>query len=562
MSEEVARPSVFIQKIKFLNGKEIAFEKSDKIIIAGPNNSGKSQLLKEIYAACNEKDKFSFKVIGDIELCKQGTQQDLTDFLNRNAIMNMQYDRYEYKMYHIYASYIPNWDKQYLMGIADIFIQKIFTKGRLDICDQKKTVAPSEQKLYSQHILYDNDQLMCRISTLFKQAFGKDLMIDFRGGSVIPFHVGDVPSIPDRVSDEYIDLVRKNPLLDQQGDGMRSYAGILFEAITAETDITLIDEPEAFLHPPQMRRLGETLAAEVQQQLVVATHSSDIMRGFLQETSGKLRILRIQRNNNTILIHDVSPDIVRELWQKPELRYSNALDSIFHEQTIICEDDSDCRLINAVADFLAKGSEERYEDTFYVPTGGKHAIPKIAGVLRQIGVPIKAVFDLDFLNDEGLLKKTIQAFGGDWDDFKDLWIRLDKAIKNENKNKDNNVILKEIISLCQTACSAQSPEIPVSEIKKAMKIDNPWHEIKKHGSTGISKGQSWKDYEALNNKLEQIGIYLIPVGEIENFCRGIGGHGPKYVTKLLEEVSLGDDRLMGLRSFVETVYGGSCAPFK
>jgi hypothetical protein len=86
--------------------------------------------------------------------------------------------------------------------------------------------------------------------------------------------------------------------------------------------------------------------------------------------------------------------VIKELWEKPELRYSNALEGIFHEQTIICEDDSDCRLINSVADYLSTSVDQQWQDTAYVPTGGKHGIPKVAGVLRKIGVPVKAVFDI------------------------------------------------------------------------------------------------------------------------------------------------------------------------
>ena len=71
-----------------------------------------------------------------------------------------------------------------------------------------------------------------------------------------------IDGVVDRVSDPYVQAVRMNPLLDKQGDGMKSYAGILFEAVVANLDITLIDEPEAFLHPPQMRRLGDDLLHE------------------------------------------------------------------------------------------------------------------------------------------------------------------------------------------------------------------------------------------------------------------------------------------------------------
>ena len=311
--------------------------------------------------------------------------------------------------------------------------------------------APGQQKSKPQHVLYDDEVLMRKISELFRRAFGHDLMFDFRGGSVLPIHVGSLPEngLADRVGDAYVAAVRSNPRLDQQGDGMRSYAGILFEAIVADLDMTLLDEPEAFLHPPQMRRLGETLASEVSGQLMVATHSSDIMRGFLEGTKGEVRVVRIRREEDVNFVSEAAPEVIQELWSQPELRYSNALEGVFHEETIICEDDSDCRLFNAIADYVAADDDRSWKDTAYVPTGGKHGVRKVAEVLRKIGVPIKAVFDIDFLNDKTLVKETVLAFGGSWDEFEKLWERVDKAVKKGVKPKSNDEIKQELISLIE-----------------------------------------------------------------------------------------------------------------
>ncbi len=334
---------------------------------------------------------------------------------------------------------------------------------------------------------------------------------------------------------------------------MKSYAGILFDAIFANRDITLIDEPEAFLHPPQMRRLGETLAAEVKGQLLVATHSSDIMRGFLEGTQGNVRILRLRREGSANLVSEASPDVIKELWEKPELRYSNALEGIFHEQTVICEDDSDCRLINCVADHLSSSSEGVWQDTSYVPTGGKHGVPKVATVLRKIGVPIKAVFDIDFLSERSLVEATVGAFGGSWKSIEPLWRRVDAAVREGIKPKKAEEIKREITALLE---EAEPEKLPKGDVIEAMKQGKPWAEVKKYGSRGIPRGEAQKDYGALKERLEQIGIYLVPVGEIENFCPEIGSHGPKYVTKLLSSIPLHDDRLEDLRRFVETVHIG------
>ena len=397
---------------------------------------------------------------------------------------------------------------------------------------------------------------MEKISDLFRHAFGKDLMFDFRGGNRLPIHVGELPNIQDavdRVGDKYVRAVRQNPLLDKQGDGMKSYAGILFEAIVNDLDITLIDEPEAFLHPPQMRRIGETLSSQVKGQLIVATHSSDILRGFLEGTRGNIRILRISREQDTNIVAEASAKIIKELWKKPELRYSNALEGIFHEQTIICEDDGDCRLINSVADYLATSSGEQWKDTAYVPTGGKHGIPKVAGVLRQIGVPVKAVFDIDFLSERSLVESTVDAFGGRWDEIEPIWLRVDSAVRGGNKPKSVPQIKSAIISILN---SSKDEDLPKGDIIEAIKQGKPWSEVKRYGVSAIPNGDAQRDFESLKSNLENIGIYIVHVGEIENFCQEIGSHGPKFVTKLLSIVPLNDVRLLELRNFVEKVHKG------
>lgn len=549
------KPSVSISDIEFSGGNRFALRPNEKIILVGPNNSGKSQSLREILAVCKNGKKERTMVIADLEISKSGTADELRKFLEDEA--DYVDGAYRYEDWQIPEDHVQFWGRPYLIhGLTQGFIKKIAADDRLKICEQQNSIAPGDQKSKPQHVLYDDEALMTKISGLFRRAFSQDLMFDFRGGSRLPIHIGEIPTpegVVDRVSDSYVNAVRDNPLLDKQGDGMKSYAGILFEAVVADRDITLIDEPEAFLHPPQMRRLGETLSSEVSGQLIVSTHSSDIMRGFLEGTRGNVRILRIRRDGDVNMVSEASADVIKELWEKPELRYSNALEGIFHEQTIICEDDSDCRLINSVADHLSTGSEQQWQDTAYVPTGGKHGIPKVAGVLRRIGVPVKAVFDIDFLAERSLVKSAVCAFGGRWDELEPLWARVDAAVRNGINAKTTDQIKQEITALLEKAVDGN---LPKGDIIEAMKQGKPWAEVKKYGTRGIPKGDAQRDYNALRDKLEDIGIYLVPVGEIENFCPEIGSHGPKFVTKLLTDVQLSDDRLDELRTFVERVHAG------
>lgn len=555
MSESFSKPSASISELVFSGGDTFALKEDEKVIIVGPNNSGKSQSLREIFSICENGIKPNNLVVTNLTVSKSGDFKDLRKFLADNA--DLIGETFRFGDWQITERLLQYWESPFLIaGLAGGFIRKIAADDRLRICDQQNSIAPEDQKSRPQHILYDDEVLMNKISELFSRAFGKELMFDFRGGSKLPIHVGETPDIEnvtDRVSNLYVSAVRENPLLDKQGDGMKSYAGILFDAVVANRDITLIDEPEAFLHPPQMRRLGETLSSEVKGQLFVATHSSDIMRGFLEGTQGNVRILRLRREGSKNLVSEASPDVIKELWEKPELRYSNALEGIFHEQTVICEDDSDCRLINCVADYLSSGSESVWQDTSYVPTGGKHGVPKVAAVLRKIGVPIKAVFDIDFLSERTLVETTVKAFGGSWESIEPFWCRVDSAVRDGVKPKTVEEIKSEIAALL---ANSEPEKLPKGDISEAMKQGKPWAEVKKHGSSGIPRGEAQENYRALKERLEQIGIYLVPVGEIENFCPEIGSHGPKYVTKLLSSISINDNRLEELRRFVEIVHKG------
>jgi energy-coupling factor transporter ATP-binding protein EcfA2 len=551
---QVKKPTVSISRLTFSGGQTIDFNPQDKIVLVGPNNSGKSQTLREILGLAKEGEKYRPVTVTKLELVKTGSTEDLRAFLASEAIFRN--GSFSYKSWTLPENLTSFWSQPYLYGsLSNGFIKNVDADDRLRICEQQPSVTRDEQKTKPQHILYESEVLMTKISTLFKQAFGKELLINFRGGKVIPIHVGDKPPkhLKNQVGDKYVSAVEANPLLDKQGDGMKSYAGILFEAIVSDLDITLIDEPEAFLHPPQMRRLGATLASEVNGQLLIATHSSDVLRGFLEGTKGSLRILRIQRNGKQNFIAEAAPSVIKELWTRPTLRYSNALEGIFHEQTIICEDDSDCRLINAMADHLEAKDGSPWSDTAYIPTGGKHAIPKVAAVLRKIGVPVKAVFDIDFLSEATLLRETVNAFGGDWEKLKPCWARLDSAVRGGKKTKSVEEIKSDIVTIIEESAP---DDLPRRQIEETMKNGKPWSFVKEFGSIAIPSGKAQQDFLQLCESLESMGIYVIPVGEIESFCKEIDSHGPAFVSKLLTEVPLEDGRLSELQTFVRRVHFG------
>jgi energy-coupling factor transporter ATP-binding protein EcfA2 len=418
--DSFVRPSVRITRIVFSSGQSLELNENDKVLLIGPNNAGKSKFLSEIAAYIESHADQRGVVVHEVHLDKKGRQSDLRQYLETAG--EVFSNAYRLGNWEIGSNVIRHWDDTNHLpyGLAKGFFKLIKADDRLKICEQQQSVAPDDQKPKPQHILYHDSVLMDRVSALFEKAFGQSLMFNYRGGNRLPIHVGKLPDTSitgvDRVSDAYVAAVRNNPLLDQQGDGVKSYAGILFESIVSDYDIVALDEPEAFLHPPQMRRLAETLAVEVKKQLIVATHSSDIVRGFLQGSDGSVRVVRIRRSGKDNSITETAPETVRELWTRPELRYSNALDALFHDEVVICEDESDCKLYNAVADHIQSEANETWPDIAYVPSGGKHGAPKIAGVLHRMGVPVKQIYDIDFLSECDLVRASVLAVDGPWEE--------------------------------------------------------------------------------------------------------------------------------------------------
>src|SRR5262249_28063744 len=131
------------------------------------------------------------------------------------------------------------------------------------------------------------------------------------------------------------------PKLYQQGDGIQAFCAILIPIIQHIRPLILLDEPEAFLHPPQIRRLARIIASEtpLQTQLVISTHSDDFVRGILDFASSRVSVIRMRRirdrGGEVNRISKLDAESIGNLWRDPLLKTSDVLTSLFHEVAII-----------------------------------------------------------------------------------------------------------------------------------------------------------------------------------------------------------------------------------
>lgn len=553
----ISEPKVWIESIEFSGGEIISLLQDDIVLIVGANNSGKSKTLQELQQLIHKDDSQIANtlntnlVVKGASLGKLGDAATFKKYLETNTILKNS--NYSYRGGQIHHSHTVYYDRKYLPSISNVFQLMLNATGRTNSVNSVSSITPTQTPTVAQHFLYNDYDLMQRVSDLFNSAFGKELFFNYRGGPQLPIHVGDKPICEPNeqyVDNSYVEKVTAFPLIETQGDGIKSYTGILFQTIVFPRDLTYIDEPEAFLHPPQMRRLGKTLAENSKGQLVVATHSTDILRGFLEGHSNRIRVIRLLRDGDVNHATELSSTQVQALWNHPQIRYSTALDAIFHEQAIICEDDSDCRLYSAIASHLEESdSSNNWPDTHYIPTGGKHAAARVAKALHELNVPTKMVFDFDLLSNKESIKTTYESVGGDWSEIKSLWEQLDAAVRSGVKAKSLEEIATEISGLLTDL----SEGLPKSKIQEILKQDKSWAIAKKLGSGSIPNGHATQVYNDLNELLRSKGIYIVEKGEIEQFCPSIGGHGPKFVNSLLETKDLSSSELSDLRNFVKLV---------
>lgn len=115
------------------------------------------------------------------------------------------------------------------------------------------------------------------------------------------------------------------------------------------------------MHPPQAnimgRIIGETLSDD--QQAFISTHSEEIIKGLLSVCPNRIKIIRITRENDINNFSFLGNESFSDVWNDPLFKHSNIMSSLFHQQVVLCESDSDCKLYSIIESHL-KHKEDKY----------------------------------------------------------------------------------------------------------------------------------------------------------------------------------------------------------
>ena len=549
----------YISKIHFNDGTDVDIQQNDIVIFVGPNNAGKSQSLKDIYTLASEKQQTT--VVTDITIKKSST--NIKDLLDSIAPKEFQGSSTLYNVLGHTFYYNKGTDnlflsEPYFKFFLNLFVANLDTAARLTICNPPDSITRKSPKYHPIHYAAFDSKYRKWLSNNFKKAFGVEITPNILNGATIPLCMGPPVVLNDEYDDEQSrqeDFARKLETYKQvqnQGDGIKSFTGILLYLMLDYFCTYLIDEPESFLHPPQARIMrqiiGHTLSD--QQQCFISTHSEEIIKGLLEACPERIKIIRITRNNDTNFFSVLNNEKFKDVWSDPLLKYSNIMSSLFHKSVVLCESDSDCKMYSIIENHL-KQSSEKYSETLFIHCGGKHRMAKIASALRSLKIDIKLIADIDVLNDQTVFKSIVESFGIEWTIVQSNYKKFVENL-HSSKEKINRIDAK--LKINQILDNSQAQNLSTKEIKEIRNIISTiskWDSIKLGGINSIPAGDATAGFKQLDNILQENGIYIVQVGELECFIKDIGGHGPEWTNKVLETYPSIDNQVYDqIREFI------------
>lgn len=537
-----------IDELLLSSGQVVEVPRAGVLVIVGANNAGKSTLLRQLHAILTGGQgaaaNFQPSLLANAGITRELAPTDLLAWFNDSSQL---VDRPEVNGGPFFT--VSGWqvsaqsilDGQFAQGydaLQDLhpaFVQFADAMSRLSggfSSGARSSVdEPASTPLQR---FQENRELFDRLSRLSKQVFDRPLLLDDFPGATIQIRVGDTDlPIPARNEPlgEFGRAVAKLPRLDEQGDGMRSFFGLIVPLVADTKKVVLVDEPEAFLHPPQARALGRELGRIAHDrgiQVVVASHDKDFIAGLIS-SKAELSVVRLIRGEEATTSAQLSSGKLREVWDDRSLRYSNVLDGLFSRLVVICEADQDCRFYEAALDQYVSESQDDSSvftmpasDVLFIPSNGKAGFVNLVNVLRNLAVPTVVIPDLDVLRDATSLRTLFEALGGDW-----TTIETDFRIATEGMSRPRRP--RTVQSVVETVSATlgllvANDRNAIYDFKARTLVtdqlnatDDPWTEAKRSGVSAF-RGAQLSALERVLRSLDERGIITVRVGELEGFA--------------------------------------------
>jgi energy-coupling factor transporter ATP-binding protein EcfA2 len=406
--------------------RSLTFSPGSMTIFVGPNNSGKSLALREIHTLIvNEQSqrriisRLGFGILSEDQVEKLLLSRKVeTPSLSEGAI-TVRLRGADIKNIHLrntvelIASGKGSFD--ILASLIGALTISLDGKTRLTLTQSCSTQSGNHTNALIWK-LFNNKNESAKLRNIISDAFGFYLTIDPTQMTKICFRVSSRPPIGPDEDEWALDergrrFFQQAALIEEFSDGIKAFIGVVATVVSEDYRVIIIDEPEAFLHPPLVRKLGKKfteLASERSGNVFAATHSADFLMGCVQ--AGKeVNIVRLTYKDGIPSARLLSAQKLQALMRDPLLRSTRVLSALFHEGAVVCEADRDRAFYQEINERLLAGKQGGTADSAFLNAQNKSTVKRIIQPLREMGIPAAAVVDIDILNDKPDFKELLNA---------------------------------------------------------------------------------------------------------------------------------------------------------
>lgn len=524
------------------------------VLIVGPNSSGKTQLLKDIHASLLGQPR-KLVVAEEVKIRKPASIETLVESLEKEGYIRRQLNDRGVEMLKVrtvpFGGSSPGIQPEIELQTAKSWFNSIndaksdqnsqsfyslfgsmlstamFLANRLTATNQTGNYdyekAPPTNDLQA---LYFDSAAREELTQAVRDTFGRGIWVDPTRGNILCFRLTDTPELPSAEDRLRPDQVTKYRVIDEEGDGLRSFVAICMSLALSRRPICLIDEPETCLHPPQAYALGRIIGRQATSHpstTLVATHSSHVLRGVIQQTRD-VQIVRLTRVAGQFRSHLVDSSLLRKATEKPLVRTEAIFDGLFAYGVVLVESDGDRAVYQAVWETLA---QEIQLDLLFVPVNGKGAMADIAAFFKTLHIPVAVIPDLDLIRDDGVIPRILTALSA------------------------SEVVVSTIQEECRLVADAIRSVPPIitplevnNEIHRIHEIPKVWLDnddelvmrqlrglsnridrMRRLKAGGIAAYESEHpaisaQLEAVREKMWKAGVFIVPVGELESWLPG------------------------------------------
>ncbi len=559
-----------IASLRTTSGQTLSLE--SLTVLVGPNNVGKSQTLRDIHSIIATPNEAKKVVVEELECPDLGdaeellsrfkvmpdpgnTSQEIALGISSNLVSG---HRLAFIRRDIEANFAARraWRNWFPM-FGRFMVAHLDAASRLQVVKECESYNPHRDNPSSiLQVLYAEKSQETTFQKAFKDAFEMEVRLDLSGLRNLSLRVakrfGAVPEDPR----DALPVMAKFQQMDEQGDGYKSFAGVVLSVLLARGRIVLLDEPEAFLHPAQARALGAWLASHVtgqNMQVVVATHNAHFIAGILS-VSQPVSLLRLSRAADRTTYTALDPDAIKKLSSDPVLSSQRILEAVFHRGVAVCEADADRALYQTVCSRFVKN-----HDVLFVHAHNKQTIPPVLRLLRGASVPCAAVPDFDVFRVAQDIENCIEALGVPYASVPDIEAARAELEKQIGERPDADVLKEVQASVdefkAQLDAGRHSLDGARSRLRDIEKQGTKWAEAKSKGLDGVPAAARDQVRKAVDG-LQAHGLFVVPGGQLESWMNvGVSGARKKeWIVKALEELANGRCPVP-LSTFVSSIVG-------